>query len=107
MAATTRILRTTALNPAIGPPQSLKPDTFCEEMTCPRCSAAMQEHAFDDQLGRPIAVDLCEPCQSIWFDGRESPALTPAATLSLFRIIGEHVSKPQLSDADTAKCPRC
>lgn len=67
----------------------------------------MQEHAFDDQLGRPIAVDLCEPCQSIWFDGRESLALTPAATLSLFRIIGEHVSKPQLSEADTAKCPRC
>jgi Zn-finger nucleic acid-binding protein len=76
-------------------------------MNCPRCGAAMQEHTFDAQLGRAVAIDVCEPCQSIWFDGRESLALTPASTLSLFRIIGEHVGRPQLSDADAAKCPRC
>jgi hypothetical protein len=67
----------------------------------------MQEHTFDAQLDRQVTIDLCEPCQSIWFDGRESLALTPAATLSLFRIIGEHVARPQLSEADVAKCPRC
>jgi hypothetical protein len=67
----------------------------------------MQEHTFDGQLGRAVTIDLCQPCQSMWFDGRESLALTPAATLSLFRIIGEHVARPQLADADVAKCPRC
>jgi hypothetical protein len=67
----------------------------------------MQEHMFEDQLGRSVTIDLCQPCQSLWFDGRESLALTPAATLSLFRVIGERVAPPQISDADAAKCPRC
>lgn len=67
----------------------------------------MAEHTFDGHLGRVFVIDVCEPCQSIWFDGRESLALSPASTLSMFRIIGEHVAKPQLSDADAAKCPRC
>jgi hypothetical protein len=74
---------------------------------CPRCRSAMQEHSLDGLLGRPVVVDLCEPCQSFWFDGRESLQLSPAATLSLFRIIGEHASAPRLRDADAAKCPRC
>jgi hypothetical protein len=76
-------------------------------MNCPRCGSGMQEHTFDDQLGRSVTIDLCQPCQSLWFDGRESLALTPAATLSVFRMIGEHVARPGISDADTAKCPRC
>lgn len=67
----------------------------------------MQEHTFDAQLGRSVTIDLCQPCQSFWFDGRESLALTPAATLAVFRIIGERIAAPQLSDADAAKCPRC
>jgi Zn-finger nucleic acid-binding protein len=76
-------------------------------MNCPRCGSPMEEHTFQDQFGRPVTIDLCEPCQSLWFDGRESLALTPAATLTLFRVIGEHVARPRRSDADTAKCPRC
>ena len=67
----------------------------------------MQEHTFGDGLGRPVVIDLCESCQSFWFDGRESLQLAPAATLSLFRIIGERAGRPQLQDSDAAKCPRC
>ena len=67
----------------------------------------MQEHTLDGMLGRPVVIDLCEPCQSFWFDGRESLQLSPAATLALFRIIGERAARPQLRDADLAKCPRC
>jgi hypothetical protein len=67
----------------------------------------MLEHPLDGLLGRPVVIDLCEPCQSFWFDGRESLQLSPAATLSLFRIIGERAGRPQLRDADAAKCPRC
>ena len=74
---------------------------------CPRCGAAMQEHTFDGHNGRSVVIDLCEPCQSFWFDDRESLTLSPSATLSLFRIIGEHAARPSLRDADAAKCPRC
>lgn len=67
----------------------------------------MTSHTVQGQLDRPVTIDLCDPCQSIWFDPRESLQLTPGATLSLFRIIGEHIAKPHVPDGDTAKCPRC
>src|SRR5688572_30470363 len=74
---------------------------------CPRCGAAMQEQKLDGHHGRSTVIDLCHPCQSIWFDTHESPSLTPGSTLSLFRVIGENVSRPAGSRADLAKCPRC
>ena len=61
----------------------------------------------DGHLGRGVEVDLCEPCQSLWFDERENLQLTPGATLTLFRAIGEHVRKPELTDGELVKCPRC
>jgi Zn-finger nucleic acid-binding protein len=67
----------------------------------------MQEHRFDGALQRTVVIDLCEPCQSFWFDGRESLQLSPAATLRLFRLIGERAARATLRDADVAKCPRC
>ena len=67
----------------------------------------MQEHRLDGALARAVVIDLCEPCQSFWFDGRESLQLSPASTLALFRIIGERAARPGLRDADVAKCPRC
>jgi hypothetical protein len=67
----------------------------------------MQRPAFDGHMGREIEIDLCVPCQSIWFDARENLQLTPGATLGIFRVIGERVSRPTLQDRDIAKCPRC
>lgn len=67
----------------------------------------MSSHTVEGQLGRAVTLDLCDPCQAIWFDPRESLQLTPGATLMLFRVIGEHVARPQAIEADTAKCPRC
>jgi hypothetical protein len=67
----------------------------------------MEHLRLDAQLDRTIEIDLCEPCQSLWFDGKENLQLTPGATLSIFRSIGEHVRKPELHDAELVKCPRC
>lgn len=78
-----------------------------DAVNCPRCATGMQEHALDGLFGRPLAIDVCEPCQSFWFDGRESLQLSPAATLTLFRVIGERAARPQLQDSDVSKCPRC
>ena len=76
-------------------------------MDCPRCTLPMTAHTVQGQLGRAVTIDLCGGCQAIWFDPRESLQLTPGATLMLFRVIGEHVAKPQAIDSETAKCPRC
>jgi uncharacterized protein YbaR (Trm112 family) len=67
----------------------------------------MEVHMLDGHLGRSIEVDLCEPCQSLWFDGKENLQLTPGATLTLFRAIGEHVRKPEAQAAELVKCPKC
>jgi Zn-finger nucleic acid-binding protein len=56
---------------------------------------------------RPVTIDLCFPCQSLWFDTHESLTLTPASTLTLFRVIGEHTGRPSPTAAELARCPRC
>ncbi len=67
----------------------------------------MQQEALPAHLDRTVAIDLCEPCQLFWFDAQESVRLTPAATLTLFRIIGERIARPVPSNRSIAKCPRC
>src|SRR5688572_3534243 len=76
-------------------------------MNCPRCSAPMEEHSLERHHGRSVTIDLCQPCQSFWFDGHESLALTPGATLTLFRIIGEHSARPHGPEEHAGRCPRC
>ena len=67
----------------------------------------MQAQTLTGHNGRTVAIDLCFPCQSLWFDTHESLALTPASTLTLFRVIGEHTGRPNPTAADLARCPRC
>ena len=67
----------------------------------------MVEQRLEGHHGRAIVIDLCHSCQAFWFDARESLSLTPGATLSLFRIIGEQTTRPAAIRADLAKCPRC
>jgi hypothetical protein len=67
----------------------------------------MEEATFDAHLGRRTSIDICHACQSFWFDTHESATLTPGSTLKLFRIIGEKITRPERSNADLAKCPRC
>jgi Zn-finger nucleic acid-binding protein len=67
----------------------------------------MHQETFDGHLGRAIVIDICHACQCFWFDARESVSLTPGSTLALFRLIGEKLTRPQHSNAELAKCPRC
>jgi Zn-finger nucleic acid-binding protein len=67
----------------------------------------MQEQTLEGRLGRAVTIDLCHPCQAFWFDAHESLNLAPGATLKLFRVIGEHITRPQRTNADVSKCPRC
>jgi hypothetical protein len=82
----------------------------------------MEEQTFDAHLGRAVTIDTCFSCQAFWFDARESISLTPGATLSLFRMMGDRLgtagvanavgqgrpsSRRSGAQADTARCPRC
>ena len=48
-------------------------------MPCPRCGAAMTRETRAGRLGAPIIIDLCLPCQVLWFDTHESLQLSPGA----------------------------
>jgi hypothetical protein len=61
----------------------------------------------DGHLGTKVDLDLCAACQVIWFDHRESLRLSPGATLSLFRTIGERKQSSPPPLVDPLKCPRC
>jgi hypothetical protein len=67
----------------------------------------MEAHTLAGHNGRTVTLDLCLPCQSLWFDTFESVALTPASTLTLFRLIGDRTGRAHPTAADLAKCPRC
>jgi Zn-finger nucleic acid-binding protein len=76
-------------------------------MNCPRCSKPMRTERLHGHLGRDVDIDLCVPCQSLWYDTLENVQLTPGATLALFRLIGEHVGRPAPEDREISRCPRC
>jgi hypothetical protein len=54
-----------------------------------------------------LVVDLCEDCQVFWFDPMESPQLSPAATLELFRAINDARPQVRRTLPRAMQCPRC
>ena len=54
-----------------------------------------------------LVVDLCVECQVLWFDPMESPQLTSAATLDLFRTINEARPAVRAPLPQAMACPRC
>jgi hypothetical protein len=76
-------------------------------MNCPTCKAAMTVLALDGHLGRQVSIDVCQPCHVFWFDGYESLQLTPAAILSLFKLISDAGAASHTGGAPSGACPRC
>jgi Zn-finger nucleic acid-binding protein len=58
-------------------------------------------------LYRELTIDLCAPCQGIWFDESESLQLSPEGTLELFRLIHERHGERRYALATRLQCPRC
>ena len=57
---------------------------------CPSCRQVMAKHRFARNLHGEVVLDLCFPCQGIWFDGFESAQLTPGGIIELFKLIHAH-----------------
>ena len=67
----------------------------------------MTTMTLEGHLRPPVSVDLCLPCQVIWFDTHEDLQLSPGATLELFRVMGEQVGKGRPPLQLVTRCPRC
>lgn len=67
----------------------------------------MAHRAFDRRPQGRVELDLCHPCQAIWFDQYESAQLTPGAVIDLFREIHEHHGVEHAPLAERKQCPQC
>jgi Zn-finger nucleic acid-binding protein len=74
---------------------------------CPSCHQVMAKHRFARNLHGDVVLDLCFPCQGIWFDGFESAQLTPGGIIELFKLIHAHRDGQRLPLTDPLHCPRC
>ncbi|HZQ63003.1 MAG TPA: hypothetical protein VFC24_16730 [Casimicrobiaceae bacterium] len=57
-------------------------------------------------LGK-LAVDLCAPCQALWFDAFESVQLTPGSVVKLFATINDLRPAQRHPLPARLPCPRC
>ena len=57
--------------------------------------------------GRPIAIDLCHGCNSVWFDEGEDLQLAPGSVVHLFEAMGHAASSARAPMAARKACPRC
>jgi hypothetical protein len=78
-------------------------------MTCPQCASEMEAMTFDGHLGLPVEIDICRPCQVLWFDPREDLRLSPASILKVFEIIAKQARIPAAGPVSGTPpaCPRC
>src|SRR5262249_1887535 len=76
-------------------------------MKCPNCTVEMTGMTLDARVSAPVAIDVCTPCQSFWFDKYESIQLSPASTLKLIKLIGEQSSERKATLRESLHCPRC
>ena len=74
---------------------------------CPSCRQPMSKHRFERLHHGEIVLDLCFPCQGLWFDEFESAQITPGGILALFRLLHEHRDAPHQPLGEPLHCPRC
>jgi hypothetical protein len=67
----------------------------------------MAVQRFASNAGQTIELDLCYPCQGLWFDRHENLKLTPEAVVELFRLLHEHRNEQHHPLSAKLACPRC
>lgn len=61
----------------------------------------------DAILGSTADVRVCRRCRAFWFEPFQTVQLTPAATLTLFRVMAEISAGPPAPFPATSACPEC
>jgi hypothetical protein len=67
----------------------------------------MNEERFERNVVGQVALDICYPCNAIWFDPMESTQLTPGSIIELFRQIHEHRNDGRRLLSAKCNCPVC
>ena len=67
----------------------------------------MLTREFERQQGGFVSLDLCFPCQLIWFDAFESQQLSPGGILEVFKTLHEERAATRNALPALLACPRC
>ena len=67
----------------------------------------MEAQHFTSNHGLPVELDICYPCQGMWFDRYESLKVTPDSVVELFRLLHEHRAEQHQPLSSELACPRC
>ncbi len=76
-------------------------------MNCPGCTLEMSAESYAGTYGRAVELDVCHHCNGLWFEGRESLLLSPAATLDLFRSLAGRQAGARATLVRDKRCPAC
>jgi len=60
-----------------------------------------------DRSGADLEVDVCQTCQTFWFDRFENTRLSAGATVKLFHLMAEQQRSAAAPLRQPMKCPRC
>ena len=67
----------------------------------------MAATSVDRLYGRSMTLDVCQPCQLVWFDGSELLQMAPAATLQLLTVVTGEPGAARHPLRETLECPYC
>lgn len=76
-------------------------------MNCPGCGHQATPEVYEGNYTPRVELDVCHHCNSLWFDGRESLALTPGATVKLFHSMYDRREQARQPHQALKACPRC
>src|SRR5207237_8677350 len=76
-------------------------------MKCPNCAIEMTAMTLESRMEEPIPIDVCEHCQSFWFDKFESLRLSPGSSIKLIRLMQALPAVEKAPPSHTMRCPRC
>ena len=74
---------------------------------CPSCIQPMTRLELPQRYLGTVVLDLCFPCQGIWFDPFESEQISPGGIIDLFKLIHAHRDDPRQAHSSVLHCPRC
>lgn len=78
-----------------------------QPLPCPACRQTMQKLRCERTQGGTLWIDLCYPCQGLWFDAYESLQIAPGALIDLFRELHARRDSPRQPWPSALRCPRC
>lgn len=85
----------------------MNPPVQTELSACPSCHLPMARFILPRRDFATLALDICFPCQGLWFDPFESGQISPGGIIDLFKLIHEHRDDPRRQHPATLHCPRC